>query len=215
MPPRKIVVEVWIPSPVELVWERSQDPDLHASWDLRFTTIGYLPETDERGYHLMDYRTRIALGLEIVGVGRYLHSTPLRHSTFEFDSEDWKSIIRNGRGIWQYEPRPGGTYFKTVYDYDHRLGVLGRALDWLLFRRLLQLATEWSFETLRLWCGGDANARERRMSRIRFGAFFVLRLLGGKPARGAARSWLGTGREPTELSDMPRAAPTDLVAATD
>ncbi len=103
---RKIVVEAWIPAPVELVWERSQDADQHASWDLRFTTIGYLPEKDARGYHLMDYRTRIALGVEIVGVGRYLHSTPLRHSTFEFDSEDWKSIIRDGRGIWQYEPRP-------------------------------------------------------------------------------------------------------------
>jgi hypothetical protein len=203
---RKIVVEAWIPAPVELVWERSQDADQHASWDLRFTTIGYLPEKDARGYHLMDYRTRIALGVEIVGVGRYLHSTPLRHSTFEFDSEDWKSIIRDGRGIWQYEPRPGGTYFKTVYDYDHRHGAFGRALDRLLFRRLLQLATEWSFETLRQWCEGDASALERRRSRLRFGLFFLRRLLGAKPAPGAARSWLGTGREPSELRDMPSAA---------
>jgi hypothetical protein len=200
---RKIVVEAWIPSPVELVWERSQDADMHASWDLRFTTIGYLPEKDARGYHLMDYRTRIALGMEIVGVGRYLHSTPLRHSTFEFDSEDWKSIIRDGRGIWHYEPRPGGTHFKTVYDYDHRHGALGRALDWLLFRRLLQLATEWSFETLRQWCAGDEKAPDLRRSRLRFGLFFLRRWLGGKPAPGAARSWLGTGREPTELADMP------------
>ena len=74
---RKIVVEAWIPSPVELVRERSQDAGMHAFRDLRFTTIGYLPEQDARGYHLMDYRTRIALGVEIVGVGRYLHSTPL------------------------------------------------------------------------------------------------------------------------------------------
>ena len=200
---RKIVVEAWIPSPVELVWERSQDAEMHASWDLRFTTIGYLPGKDARGYHLMDYRTRIALGLEIVGVGRYLHSKPLRHSTFEFDSEDWKSIIRDGRGIWQYEPRPGGTHFKTVYDYGHRHGALGRALDWLVFRRLLQLATEWSFETLRQWCAGDETAPERRRSRLRFGLFFLRRWLGGKPSAGAARSWLGTGKEPTELLDMP------------
>ena len=74
---RKIVVEAWIPSPVELVRERSQDAGMHASRDLRFATIGYLPEQDARGYHLMDYRERIALGVEIVGVGRYLHSTPL------------------------------------------------------------------------------------------------------------------------------------------
>jgi hypothetical protein len=165
------------------------------AWDLRFTTIAYLPEKDARGYHLMDYRTRIALGLSVQGVGRYLHSTPLRHSTFEFDSSDWKSIIREGRGIWEYEPREGGTYFRTVYDYDHRHGALGRALDWLLFRRLLQLATEWSFETLRQWCAGDDSAPMRRSSRLKFGWWFVKRWVGFAPAKGAARSWLGTGRE--------------------
>jgi len=168
----------------------------HVAWDLRFTSIGYLPETDARGFHMMDYRTRIGLGIEVAGVGRYLHSTPLRHSTFEFDSSDWKSIIRDGRGIWQYEPRDRGTYFKTVYDYAQRHGVLGRILDALLFRRLLQLATEWSFETLRLWCAGDELAPDRRRSRWRFALFFLRRSLGGSPAAGAARSWLGTGREP-------------------
>ncbi len=49
------------------------------------------------------------------------------------DSEDWKSIIGNGRGVWLYESRPEGTYFKTVYDYERRYGMLGRALDRLLF----------------------------------------------------------------------------------
>lgn len=199
---RKIVVEAWIPAPVEMVWERSQDAELHTSWDLRFTTIGYLPEKDARGYHLMDYRTRIALGVEIAGVGRYLHSTPLRHSTFEFDSDDWKSIIKNGRGVWKYEPRAGGTHFKTVYDYEHRYGALGRILDGLLFRHLLRLATEWSFETLRRWCSGDERAREERSRRLPFGWFFLKRLFGAKPRDGEARSWLGTGREPTEL-DLP------------
>src|SRR5207237_7896800 len=39
----KIVVEALIPAPVEVVWERSQEPVQHVAWDLRFTTIDYLP----------------------------------------------------------------------------------------------------------------------------------------------------------------------------
>ncbi len=73
--------------------------------------------------------------------------------------------------------------------------MLGRALDDLLFRRLLQLATEWSFETLRLWCAGRPEAVEERRSRARFARFYLIRLLLAKPAPGAARSWLGSGRE--------------------
>jgi hypothetical protein len=191
----KIVVEALIPAPVETVWERSQEPEAHVSWDIRFTHISYRDETDARGYRLLDYRTDVAFGIEVTGIGRYLHSTPLEHSSFEFDSDDWKSIIRNGRGIWLYESRDGGTYFKTVYDYDRRYGLLGRALDALVFRRLLQLATEWGFETLRLWCAGDEGALETRRSRFRFLKFFARRLAGASPPPGAARSWLGTGRE--------------------
>jgi hypothetical protein len=202
VPANKIVVEALIPAPVETVWERSQEPEAHVSWDIRFTHIAYRDESDARGYRLMDYRTDVAFGIEVKGLGRYLHSTPLEHSSFEFDSDDWKSIIRNGRGIWLYEPREGGTYFKTVYDYDRRYGLLGRALDALVFRRLLQLATEWSFETLRLWCSGEEPALEERRSRFRFLGFFVRRLAGASPAPGAARSWLGTGRESEiELSE--------------
>jgi hypothetical protein len=192
---RKIVVVAVIPAPVELVWHRSQDPVQHVQWDIRFTRIAYLGQKDERGYALMQYRTDVAFGLEVKGIGRYLHSTPLRHSTFEFDSDDWKSIIKDGRGIWLYAERPGGTYFKTVYDYQRRHGALGQVLDWILFRRLLQLATEWSFETLRLWCAGDEHACARRRSRLRFLAFFAWRVVGLPPTQGSARSWLGSGRE--------------------
>jgi hypothetical protein len=191
---RKIVVEAIIPAPVEIVWKRSQDPELHKAWDIRFNHIAYLDETDERGFHLMDYRTNIALGITISGYGRYLGNTEHSHSSFEFDSDDWKSIIRNGRGIWLYRSCPEGTLFKTVYDYDVRYGVLGTLLDRLLFRSLLQLATEWGFETLRLWCSGDQGATLRRRSRIRFAMFYLGRRFGLRPRAGEARSWLGSGQ---------------------
>ena len=191
---RKIVVEAIIPAPVEVVWERSQVPEQHTAWDIRFNHIGYLDKTDDRGYHLMDYRTNVALGITINGYGRYLTNSVHSHSSFEFDSDDWKSIIRNGRGIWQYRSCSEGTLFKTVYDYDVRHGWIGRRLDAAIFRSLLQLATEWGFETLRLWCAGDDQAPASRRGRLSFAWFYVKRRLGWHPAPGAARSWLGTGQ---------------------
>ena len=192
---RKIVVEAIIPAPVEIVWERTQTPEPHVAWDIRFTHIDYLDETDKRGFHLMDYRTDVVFGIEVKGIGRYLQNTPPRHSTFEFESADWKSIITLGRGTWQYEPCAEGTYFRTVYDYGVRYGWLGKMLDRLIFRNLMRLATEWGFETLRLWCAGDEEATLRRRKRSRFIKFYISRLLGRKPATEAARSWLGSGQE--------------------
>ena len=192
---RKIVVDAIIPQPVTVVWERTQTPDLHLAWDIRFTHIDYLDQIDERGFRLMDYRTRVGFGIEVAGTGRYLQNTPPHHSTFEFGSRDWKSIITKGRGIWQYEPCAEGTYFKTVYDYDVRYGPVGRLIDGVLFRRLMQLATEWGFETLRQWRAGDSSACERRRSRLHFATFFIARILGRTPGAGEARSWLGTGQE--------------------
>ncbi|HEX4620224.1 MAG TPA: hypothetical protein VH208_01540 [Myxococcaceae bacterium] len=203
MPPaRKIVVEVTLPAPVEQVWERSQVPDLHVQWDIRFDTIRYLDEVDARGFRKLDYRTGIGFGLEIRGFGAYLHSAPLEHSSFEFDSTDWKSLITRGRGVWIYRRVEGGTFFKTVYDYDVRFGALGRAIDALLFRPMIRLATEWSFETLRRGLSGDEACVAPRRSRWRFLPFFVARLF-GRPARPQqARSWLGSG----QTDDQPAAA---------
>ena len=185
-----------IPAPVELVWERTQVPDLHVRWDIRFTQIRYLKEKDERGFNLMDYRTRIGFGIEVCGYGHYLQSTPLELSTFEFDSDDWKSLITNGRGIWLYKRSGQGTYFKTVYDYEIRHGWVGRLIDYMLFRNMIRLATEWGFETLRRWCTEGESILEVR-GRTRFLLFYVMRSCGLPPKQGAAKSWLGTG-QPSE-----------------
>jgi hypothetical protein len=189
----KIVVEVIINAPVDVVWTRSQDPVQHVAWDIRFTQIEYLPEKDARGFNLMDYRTNVALGIEVKGLGRYLHTTENEHSSFEFDSDDWKSIITKGKGVWIYTPRPNGTHFKTVYDYEPRYGIVGKFIDTIFFRPLLQLSTEWSFETLSLWCHGDETACDKRRPRWAFMKYFVARVFGNKPKSNEALSWLGTG----------------------
>jgi hypothetical protein len=190
----RIVVVVSVAAPVELVWERTQDPGLHTAWDLRFTSIEPSDARDARGYALLEYRTRIGIFFELRGWGRYLTSEAPDLSTFEFGSDDPRSLIREGRGIWRYERAGEGTLFVTVFDYEVRGGTLGRLLDRIVVRPLMQLATEWGFETLRRWCEGDAQAPSARSSRLAFARFFLARRLGRAPAPGEARSWLGTGR---------------------
>lgn len=214
----KIVVEAIIPCEVETLWERSQNPDLHILWDIRFSHIKYLEEADEKGFQLMDYRTKIGFGMEIKGIGRYLQDTPLKHSTFEFESGDWKSLINIGRGIWQYKPCAEGTYFRTVYDYETNYGLFGKIIDRVLFRPIMQLATEWSFETLRRWCQdsrfkiqdsksesyqfGIWNLKSeinkmlrKRRSYFSFVPFLLKRYIGFPPKEGEAASWIGNGQE--------------------
>jgi hypothetical protein len=187
---RRITVQVEVPAPVEEVWARSLDPAQHLLWDIRFDEIRYLPHRDHRGYHELLYRTRLGFGLSVEGRGRYLGRREGAVCSFEFGSDDPRSLITEGKGVWIYRPRSGGTFFQTVYDYRVRHGVLGEAAD-RLFRPVMQLATEWSFETLRRWAGGDAAAPGRRRSRWRFLPFLVRRMSGGRAHPGEARSFLG------------------------
>ncbi|MER2006955.1 MAG: hypothetical protein ABS939_05835 [Psychrobacillus sp.] len=41
---KPIYVETSISSDMEKVWEASQNPQLHEQWDLRFSSITYLPK---------------------------------------------------------------------------------------------------------------------------------------------------------------------------
>ena len=131
-----------------MLWEKTQDPELHARWDLRFTSIEPL------GGGRFRYATRLALGLEVAGLGE---SAGERHaddgsatSALTFWSDDRRALIRQGSGYWRYVPTDDGVRFITRYDYETRWGAAGDALD-LGFRPLLGWATAWSFDRLRLW----------------------------------------------------------------
>lgn len=188
----KIVVEVEIDAPLPIIWDRSQEPTQHLLWDIRFSEIAYLETYDDKGRQALRYRTKIGFGIAVEGRGYYAHSKHHEQSVFLFDSNDWKSLITNGRGLWLYRDKGSHTFFKTVFDYEIRFGIFGRIIDRLFFRPLFQLTTEWGFETLRLWCEGDVQACQRRRPKRKFLWFFIQRMMGIKKAK--ARSWLGTGK---------------------
>lgn len=149
-----IYVEIDIHCAMEDLWRKTQLPELHQQWDLRFTDIEYLPRLDATQPQRFLYKTRIGFGLSIAGKGESVgtrDSNESRTSALKFWSEDSKSLIREGSGYWQYIPIPGGIRFLTSYDYATRFGGAGRLFDAVVFRPLIGWATAWSFDRLRLW----------------------------------------------------------------
>jgi hypothetical protein len=153
--PRGIYVERLIRGPVDEVWRLSQTPALHQRWDLRFTTIQYLPRASESDPQQFLYETRIGFGIAVAGtgesVGERKRDDGSATSALKFASDDWKSLIESGSGYWRYLPVEGRVRFLTWYDYKVRFGAIGRLVDRAIFRPLMGWATAWSFDRLRLW----------------------------------------------------------------
>lgn len=167
--PRPIHVSVRLHADVAEVWRVTQDHRFHPAWDHRFSRIEMLAPVIQAGT-TMRYE-RDVLGMTIRGHGRYKHHRLHQQSTFEFWSDDPRSLIRRGVGLWLYRPCEDGTVsFSTSYTYEVRWGLVGRVIDRLLFRPFFQRETERSF---------------RRLARMRFtnGASKVAGAHGWKPAK--------------------------------
>jgi hypothetical protein len=146
-PPPPVHVSVRLRCSLRELWERTQDHQLHPTWDHRFSKIIMLAPVIRTGT-LMKYEKRIC-AMTIRGFGRYKLHKPMRQSSFEFWSEDARSIIRRGVGLWLYSPLSDGRVeFRTSYTYEVRWGGIGRVLDRWLFRPLIQHETERSFRRL-------------------------------------------------------------------
>lgn len=150
-----LYVEARIRAGIDEVWDRSQLPDRHQRWDLRFSEIDYLPCEPGEPQHFR-YATRVLplLTVDGTGVSAGERNRPdgTRTSALRFFSAHPLSLIEEGRGYWRYVPDGEELRFLTGYDYRPRWGRFGRVVDRLLFRPLMGWATAWSFDRLRLWC---------------------------------------------------------------
>lgn len=149
-----IYVEIPIRATMDELWEKTQNPQLHQRWDLRFTQIEYLPRQGEEPQRFL-YRTRIGFGLKIDGQGESTGERDgddgARISSLKFWSDDSTSLIKVGSGYWKYVPKQNAIRFFTWYDYETRFGAFGKLVNRICFRPLLGWATAWSFDRLRLW----------------------------------------------------------------
>ena len=149
-----IYVEIPISGSMEELWEKTQNPQLHQRWDLRFNQIEYLPREADQPQKFL-YRTRIGFGFTIDGNGESTDARDgdggSRTSSLKFWSADPKSLIKAGSGYWKYVPTEAKISFFTWYDYETRFRMFGKVIDACIFRPLLGWATAWSFDRLRLW----------------------------------------------------------------
>jgi hypothetical protein len=150
-----VYVECLLRVPLDVLWTHTQTPELHKRWDLRFSSINYLPKGDGDAPARFRYLTRIGFGLEVSGHGETVGQRELADGTstsaLKFASDEPLSIIREGSGYWQYVPTVDGVRFLTWYDYRTRFGAAGALFDKLIFQPLIRWATAWSFDRLRLW----------------------------------------------------------------
>jgi hypothetical protein len=201
---RGIYVEIQIRGSIEEIWRRTQVPDLHEQWDLRFTSIHYLPKGAEDEPQRFRYSTRLGFGLKVDGEGESTGSredSGIRTSALKFSSADPKSLIEEGSGYWRYIPTADGVRFLTWYDYRTRFGLVGRLLDRFLFRPLIGWATAWSFDRLRRWI--DRGVPPRVSMRIA--------LVHGTARLGISFIWLWQGLLPKLV--FPSADERTMIAA--
>ncbi len=152
-----IYVERRVRGTLDEVWRRTQDPAVHQRWDLRFTTIAYLPRVEGEPQRFL-YETRLLPGVAVRGTGETLGERNAADgsatSALGFAAETSWALIERGSGYWKYVPVADGVRFLTWYDYGVRFGWMGRVVD-LGFRPVLGWATAWSFDRLALWIEED------------------------------------------------------------
>lgn len=148
-----IYVEILINAEMQKVWEYTQTPSLHSKWDLRFTSIEYLPRSAPSEPQQFLYTTKMGFGLNICGKGRTRGTKEDNNNNYSSALRFWSdhplSLIMEGSGYWQYVHTDEGVLFRTEYNYKTRFGYIGQFFDLLIFRRLLEWATAWSFDRLR------------------------------------------------------------------
>ncbi len=152
---KPIYVEIPIKADIEKIWQKTQTPELHEQWDLRFSSISYLPKNTEDEPQSFLYERKIGFSLKVAGWGKssgaHNNKDGTRTSSLHFGTDQKISPIKEGKGYWQYVPAEEGTIFLTQYDYEIRnKGLFGKIVDFF-FRPLIGWGTALSFDVLKRW----------------------------------------------------------------
>jgi hypothetical protein len=167
---KPIYVEIPIEATVDEVWQMTQDPELHQQWDLRFSSITYLPKQSDDDPQSFLYETKLGFGVKIAGwgksIGTHNKKDGSKTSSLHFGTNQKISPISEGKGYWQYIPTDKGTTFLTQYNYEVRFGLFGKLLDFF-FRPIMGWATALSFDVLKRWI------EKRESPRTQYVRFFI------------------------------------------
>lgn len=154
MKTKPIYVEIDMDTEMDRIWNASQQPELHSQWDLRFSSIKYLPKKDGEPQKFT-YTRKVAPFITVEGWGKSVGSRneangPLS-SSLHFGTDQWFSPIKEGKGYWKYIQQDNGIKFLTQYDYSPNFSGIGKMTDKVIFRPLIGWATALSFDVLKRW----------------------------------------------------------------
>ncbi len=65
---KPVYVEIEINTQMEKLWTATQTPEMHEQWDLRFSSITYLPKKENEPQHFT-YKRSLGFGQKIEGWG--------------------------------------------------------------------------------------------------------------------------------------------------
>lgn len=151
---KPVYVEIAIHTQMDKLWRATQTPNLHEQWDLRFSSITYLPKKADEPQRFT-YKRKLGFGQEIEGwgitAGSHEGKNGERASSLHFGTDNAISPIKEGKGYWKYIPNGNFITFLTQYDYDVNFGQFGQRVDRLLFRPLIGWGTALSFDVLKRW----------------------------------------------------------------
>ncbi|MGG0892460.1 DoxX-like family protein [Cytobacillus horneckiae] len=166
MEAKPIYVEINIHSSLDQVWEATQTPSKHEQWDIRFSSIKYLPKAEGEPQHFTYERT-VLPPFKIKGwgisAGDHNGKNGARTSSLHFGTNMKSSPIKEGKGYWKYEPQDEHVNFMTQYDYEVPFGKFGSLIDRILIRPLMGWGTALSFDVLRRWLENSESPRSQYM----------------------------------------------------
>jgi hypothetical protein len=126
---------ILIHADIDLVWRYTQDPALQTQWDLRLSSLRYLPRPDRREPQRFVFGTLLGLEGEGEIVGMCSDDAGVRTVQLRYGlatHEAW--------AIWQYVPVDEGVWLLTRVGFRSPLrGLLEPVMTWTTARSLERL----------------------------------------------------------------------------
>ena len=141
---------------VDDLLDATRQPYIRNKWDLRIGELGYTEgdgafDSDHSFIFWLPFHLQQAADGAGVTRTEYDGLKKTTVSTTSFKAHRPNALIRSGSGQQKLKSTPDGTLLTTSFDYAVGWGAFGRMLDHIIIRRIIQWATAYSTDALRIW----------------------------------------------------------------
>ena len=155
----------------------TQNPELHEQWDLRFSSITYLPKKSEDDPQVFLYETKLGCGVKVAGwgksIGTHNKEDGSKTSSLHFGTNQKISPICEGKDIGNIYRQITKPHFSPNMTMMYVMVYLDGLLD-LFFRPIMGWATTLSFDVLKRWIEKGESPRTQY---VRFFSHAIVTML--------------------------------------